>query len=565
MNRTDILIRAQAWMATDPDPTTRAATAAMLGDPDVLRDHFSTQLKFGTAGMRGPLGPGPNRMNRALVQRVTAGVATHIIEVLGCDRPVIIGYDGRHGSRIFSEDAARILAGRGLDVLLYDRVAPTPEVAHALVDLDCLAGIVVTASHNPPADNGYKVFWRNGAQIIPPTDAAIAAAIPADLPEVGDGNGTISGVDPQARERYLAGVAALRVHQVTGVRLVYSAMHGVGRELIEIVLKQAGHLDYHVVEAQGDPHPDFPTVRFPNPEEPGALELSFQLARAVEADIILANDPDADRLAVAVHHDGEWRKLTGNQIGILLANDLLVHGSFERPMISNSIVSTSMIHRIGAAHGAKVVETLTGFKWIANAAIDWDAAGGQFVMGFEEALGYCAGSVVRDKDGISAALLFADMASACKADGRTLIDALTDIYREHGVYVTSQRSKVMAGAAGAAKIEQIMTNLRTNGPTEIAGLAVHRTRDVASGVAREVATGTESPIHLPPSNVLAWDLGDGSRILARPSGTEPKIKFYFEVREPMGEGEDLRSAEARADGRLKALEESFFAVTGIEG
>ena len=563
MTDKELIARATAWMATDPDPQTRAATAAMIDQPKTLREHFGSRLAFGTAGMRGAIGPGPNRMNRALVHRVTDGLATHILATLGRSGPVIIGYDGRHGSKIFASDAARVLAGRGLDVLLYDRVAPTPEVAHALIDLDGLAAVVVTASHNPPQDNGYKVFWRNGAQIVPPTDAEIASAIPEDFPALGSGDGSISAVPPAAQERYLDAVDRLRVHRSTGARIVYSAMHGVGRDLVKTTLERAGHTDLHIVPEQADPHPDFPTVTFPNPEEPGALELSYALADTVHADVILANDPDADRLAVAVRHQGQWRKLTGNQTGLLLAEDLLKHGQAERPMVATTIVSTSMLQRVGKAHGATVIETLTGFKWIANAAIAWDADGGSFVTGFEEALGYSIGPVVRDKDGISAALVVADLASWCKERGATLIDALTELYRVHGVAITSQRSAVLAGASGATRIAAIMAALRDQALTEIGGLKVARIRDMASGTAHDLATGATSTIALPKSNVLAWDLQDGSRILARPSGTEPKIKFYFEVRAPMGADESLDAAEARAGRKLAALEDAFMKLTSI--
>jgi len=503
-------------------------------------------------------------MNRALVHRVSDGLATHILAALGASRPVIIGYDGRHGSKIFARDAADVLAGRGIDVLLYDRVAPTPEVAHALVDLECLAAVVVTASHNPRQDNGYKVFWRNGAQIVPPTDAHISEAIPETWPDTAHAGGTISPVPEAARARYLEAIDALRVHRSTGARVVYSAMHGVGRDLLVLAMHGAGHTDLHVVPEQADPDPDFPTVNFPNPEEPGALDLSYRLADEVGADLILANDPDADRLAVAVLHHGQWRQLTGNQTGILLAADLLEYGSPTRPMVATTIVSTSMLHRIGQAHGAEVIETLTGFKWIANAAIAWDAGGGTFVTGFEEALGYSIGPVVRDKDGISAALVVADLASWCKERGETLIDALTALYRTHGVYVTSQRSAVMAGASGAARISAIMANLRDSHLTEIGGLPVDRIRDMASGTAHSLATGEIADIDLPKSNVLAWDLEDGSRILARPSGTEPKIKFYFEVRSPMEADESLDAAEARATRKLAALEEAFAALASID-
>ena len=548
---------ALAWAADDPDPLTVAATHALVakGDAALLADHFGTRLEFGTAGLRGALGPGPNRMNHALVRRVTAGLGHYLLrEVPEARRQgVVIGFDGRIGSREFATDAALVLAGLGIVAWLYDEVCPTPELAHGVTHLGASAGIMVTASHNPPQDNGYKVYWGNGAQIVPPHDRGISAAVDAiggiaelRLPDgaAARAEGLVRPVPPAVLQTYLEKVAALRVHHETGVRIVYTAMHGVGKRLIEQVLLPAGHTDLHLVAEQAEPDGRFPTVKFPNPEEPGALDLSLALAVRVSADLVIANDPDADRLAVAVPRgDGTWRALTGNEVGCLLAEDLLTHGGQEaHRLVATTVVSSALLSRIAAAHGAAYAETLTGFKWIANAALRHEAGGGRFVMGYEEALGYSAGSVVRDKDGVSAALLLCDLAAFEKARGRTLLHALESLARRYGQYVSSQKSITLPGADGARQIREIMAALRRAPPVDFAGTAVLAARDLA------IPTRPD----LPASDVLAWELEGGGRILARPSGTEPKIKFYFEAREPVAADESTADAEGRARARLGA-------------
>lgn len=555
----ELIERARAWIAEDPDPQTRAAAEALIARRDevALRDHFGERLTFGTAGLRGALGPGPNRMNRLLVRRVTAGLSAWLRA--RHERPrVVIGFDARIGSREFARDAAGVLSACGADVLLFPDVVPTPELAHAVTWLECHAGIMVTASHNPPGDNGYKVYAANGAQIVPPMDREISEAIDAvaEAPPVHASAGR--PVPPEAREAYVRGVMNLRVHRETGARVVYTAMHGVGAERVRQVFEAAGH-ELHPVTEQCDPDGTFPTVSFPNPEEPGALDLALALARRVDADIVLANDPDADRLAVAVPTGGSWRQLTGNEVGCLLAEDLLTHGpQGSDRMVATTIVSSSLLSRIAQAHGARYAETLTGFKWIANAAIPHTERGGAFVLGFEEALGYSVGSLVRDKDGVSAALLLADLASWCKARGETLLDRLTALYRRYGVHASAQHSlRLPDGPAGAQRRQEIMDLLRRDPPTALAGADVVAIRDVLTGEARDTRTGEITPLTLPRSDVLAFDLADGSRVLCRPSGTEPKMKLYFEVREPLKADEPLASAEGRATVRLAALRDSM--------
>lgn len=533
---TDAYAAARTWIAADPDPDTRAAGQALLDSGDV--DRFVGRLTFGTAGMRGPLGPGPNAMNRAMVRRVSLGLGRYLLDHVAraSARGVAVGFDGRYGSRDFAADTAAVLAGLGLRVYLYDDVVPTPQLAHAVKHLGCAGGVMVTASHNPPGDNGYKVYWENGAQIIPPHDAGISACLDAveGVPPAPQSD-LVGPVPAAALEAYLTAVDGLRVYAgPTDLRVVYTAMHGVGRKLIETVLRRHGYDDLHVVASQGDPDPDFPTVAFPNPEEPGALDASLALAAEVGADLLVANDPDADRLAVAVPEGDGYRALTGNQIGVLLADELLRYGEGERRLVATTVVSSSMLRRVAAAYGADYAETLTGFKWLADRAIAHEATGGVFTMGYEEALGYSVGPVVRDKDGVSAALVFCDLAARCKAAGQTVLERLDGLYRAHGVHASTQRSVV----ADADHITATMDRLRATPPTDVGGVAVVAVIDYAPGHGG-----------LPPTNLLAFELADGATILARPSGTEPKIKFYFEVR--------VDGSQAQADARLAGLVEAF--------
>lgn len=542
----DLVRAARAWIDDDPDPETEAAGRAMLesGDTGALAECFGRRLTFGTAGIRGALGPGPSRMNRALVRRVTAGlVATLAREVPG-DGPLIVGYDGRTGSDVFAEDVARVATGAGLRVLRFPRVCPTPLLAYAVRVLRARGGVMITASHNPPGDNGYKVYGPDGAQIVSPLDQRISERIDQvasvrALP-LGDVGAMVPG---WVLEQYIADVLAMRVHGAKpDLRIVYTAMHGVGSATVRRVMADAEYEAFFEVPEQAEPDAAFPTVAFPNPEEPGALDRAFAVADAVGADLILANDPDADRIAVAIPSGapgGGWRRLTGNEVGTLLAEDLLTHGHGGDRLVATTVVSTTLLAKIAQAHGAEYAETLTGFKWIAQAAM---ASPARFVMGFEEALGVSAGDVVRDKDGISAAVLVADLASSLAFRGKTLADAIDDLHRTHGVHTAGQVSLVFPGEAGLQRIREMTAALRASPWTELAGTAVTGTTDYA------VPTGG-----LPATDLLAFALADGSRVLVRPSGTEPKLKVYVEVVVPVG-APGIAPARAEAAERLRALE-----------
>lgn len=561
MSHPDPTPRAQAWLAEDPDPETRAELKALLdaGDEEALEARFGGRLEFGTAGIRGVLGAGPLRMNRVVVRRVSAGVAHYYADLVegARHRGVVIGYDGRKNSRVFAEDAARVFLGAGYRVWLADRPVPTPVTAFAAKDLGATAGVMVTASHNPPEYNGYKVYGPNAAQIIPPHDSGIAARIEAvgstaelPLPELDAAReeGLLEPLSDATIERYLHGVRALSLHPEVARKVrpvvAYTPLHGVGAEVCEAALAQAGVDGLHTVAAQREPDGDFPTVRFPNPEEKGAMDLVLALAAEKQADVAVANDPDADRLAVALPSADGYRMLTGDQVGALLAYYLLEEGGggAER-LVATTLVSSQLLGRMAEARGLRYVETLTGLKWIVNTALhEAHSHGSRFVFGYEEALGYTVGDLVRDKDGISAATLFVELVAWAKSRGTTAAALLEQIYRTHGLYLTEQRSLVLPGSEGLHRIAGLMYRFRHEPPEAIGGHRVVEVVDLKDG-----AKG------LPPSNVLVFRLEGDRRVVMRPSGTEPKLKSYYEVREPVATGEDFGEAEARARAALKAL------------
>jgi phosphomannomutase len=569
-----LVAAALEWIAGDPDPQTRVELQAAVdaSDADALEASVGDVLRFGTAGIRGPVGPGPNRMNRATVIRVTRGLADHLIATGRPGGPVVVGFDARPTSRSFAEDTVGVLAAAGIAVRFFDEMVPTPLVAHAALALGAAAAVVVTASHNPPADNGYKVYDENGAQIIPPTDEAISAAIervgPAvDVPRVeGALSGSASGAEPmgtEAAERYLGDVLAFRGEAPVGASpsIVFTPLHGVSGRMVLDVLAAAGHTDVIPVPEQFEPDGTFPTVAFPNPEEPGALDLAESLASESGADLVLANDPDGDRLAVAVPVEGGWRRLTGNEIGVLLADFVLGRtGHIPERLVVNSIVSSPMLASVAEAHGARAEATLTGFKWICNAALDLEREGHRFVFGYEEALGYSVGPVVRDKDGISAAVWFADLAAACAADGETVLHRLAHLYVRHGLWVSVQHTIEGDGADGLAELTAGLARLVAEPPSSLAGMEVTGVTDFRTG-------GEGRPRWLPEAPLVAIHLDGGSRVLARPSGTEPKLKVYADVRDEVASVGDvpLREAAAQVTAERLAVETAAVIEAGATG
>jgi phosphomannomutase len=565
------------WISGDPDVDARRELLALQsahGGLAELEDRFAGELEFGTAGLRGVLGAGPNRMNLAVVMRATRAVA-EILSAQVADaaaRGVVVGYDGRRRSSEFAAATAEVLRAAGLNVYLFDSVVPTPLLAYAVLKLNCAGGVMITASHNPPEYNGYKLYWSNGAQIIAPIDTAIAAAIASGPPAntIALSKDGILPVPTNVEHDYLSTIA--QVAQTPGrkdrtLKIVYTAMHGVGAKLVLEALGSAGYAHVHSVGEQEQPDGEFPTVRFPNPEEKGAMDLAFALAKETGAHIVLANDPDADRLAVALpNSDGKYVQLTGNQVGILLGNRALetyaAQGDLSGTIVLNSCVSSPMLGAIAKAKGAQFEETLTGFKWIANRAIArFERDKLDFLFGYEEALGYTVGTTVRDKDGVSAALYAADLAATLRAQGHTLWDELERLYREHGLFASSQISITRKGIQGAAELAGMMAKLRKEPPAVVAGCKVLAFSDFEAGTRSEGSTVHK--LELPPSNVLVFELEGGHRIIARPSGTEPKAKLYFDVREPIADGETLQQAEVRAQAALRMFERAMQSIVGL--
>ncbi|MFE6479001.1 phospho-sugar mutase [Streptomyces rochei] len=549
MHDDDLLARAKAWLAEDPDADTRAELATLIDTEDraELTARFSGTLQFGTAGLRGELGAGPMRMNRAVVIRAAAGLAAYLKKQgtpHGDDTAglVVIGYDARHKSLDFARDTAAVMTGAGLRAAILPRPLPTPVLAFAIRHLGAVAGVEVTASHNPPRDNGYKVYLGDGSQIVPPADADIAAEIDAvrslnDVPRPTTGWQTLGD---DVLDAYLARTdAVLAPDSPRTARTVYTAMHGVGKDTLLAAFARAGFPTPTLVAAQAEPDPDFPTVAFPNPEEPGAMDLAFATARETHPDLIIANDPDADRLAVAVQDGTDWRMLRGDEVGALLAAHLVARGATGT--FAESIVSSSLLGRIARKAGLPHEETLTGFKWIAR--VDG------IRYGYEEALGYCVDPEgVRDKDGITAALLITELASALKQENRTLLDLLDDIAVEHGLHATDQLS---VRVQDLSLIAAAMDRLREQPPTHLAGLPVVDAEDLTRGTAT-----------LPPTDGLRYTL-DGARVIVRPSGTEPKLKCYLEVVVPVAAHTDLPDARTKAADLLTALKQDLSAAAGI--
>ncbi|MEU6535188.1 phospho-sugar mutase [Streptomyces sp. NPDC047000] len=539
-----LLARAKAWLAEDPDPDTREELARLIDTADTaeLTARFSGTLQFGTAGLRGELGAGPQRMNRAVVIRAAAGLAAYLKTHGQGDGLVVIGYDARHKSADFARDTAAVMTGAGLRAAVLPRPLPTPVLAFAIRHLGAVAGVEVTASHNPPRDNGYKVYLGDGSQIVPPADAEIAAEIAAieSLRDVPRPDGGWEILDDSVLDAYLARTdAVLSPGSPRTARTVYTAMHGVGKDVLLAAFARAGFPAPELVAEQAEPDPDFPTVAFPNPEEPGAMDLAFARARETGPDLIVANDPDADRCAAAVEDTGGWRMLRGDEVGSLLAAHLVARGATGT--FAESIVSSSLLGRIAEKAKLPYEETLTGFKWIARAE--------GLRYGYEEALGYCVDPAgVRDKDGITAALLITELASELKEQGRTLLDLLDDLAVEHGLHATDQ---LAVRVEDLTVITDAMRRLRERPPAELAGLAVTRAEDLT--------LGTES---LPPTDGLRYTL-EGARVVVRPSGTEPKLKCYLEVVVPVDGHAALPAARARATELLAAIKRDLSAAAGI--
>ena len=553
------------------DEATKEELKAIKDDENEIKERFYMDLEFGTAGLRGIIGAGTNRMNIYVVRRATQGLANYIAKVDKKSQGVAIAYDSRHMSPEFAQEAALCLAANGIKAYIFETLRPTPELSFAVRHLGCVAGINVTASHNPPEYNGYKVYWEDGAQITPPHDTGIMGEVKA----ISDWN-TVKTMDKEEAvkaglfevigqavdDAYMAELKKQIIHmdaiQAEGknLKIVYTPLHGTGNIPARRILKELGFENVYVVPEQELPDGDFPTVSYPNPEAAEAFELGLKLAREVDADIVLATDPDADRLGVRVKdRNGEYQDLTGNMSGCLLANYELsqrkaVNGSLpEDGALVKTIVTTNLADAIAKGYGVNLIEVLTGFKYIGQQILGFENSGkGTYLFGFEESYGCLIGTYARDKDAIVATMALCEAAAYYKTQGKTLWDAMIDMYEEFGYYKDAIQAVTMKGIEGLQKIQEIMTTLRQNPPAEFAGHKVTAVRDYKLDEITDLATGEKKPTGLPNSNVLYYELTDDAWVCVRPSGTEPKVKFYYGVK-----GTSLADADEKSDAMGKAV------------
>ena len=553
------------------DEATKEELKAIKDDENEIKERFYMDLEFGTAGLRGIIGAGTNRMNIYVVRRATQGLANYIAKVDKKSQGVAIAYDSRHMSPEFAQEAALCLAANGIKAYIFETLRPTPELSFAVRHLGCVAGINVTASHNPPEYNGYKVYWEDGAQITPPHDSGIMGEVKA----ISDWN-TVKTMDKEEAvnaglfevigqavdDAYMAELKKQIIHmdaiQAEGknLKIVYTPLHGTGNIPARRILKELGFENVYVVPEQELPNGDFPTVSYPNPEAAEAFELGLKLAKEVDADIVLATDPDADRLGVRVKDkNGEYHDLTGNMSGCLLANYELsqrkaVNGSLpEDGALVKTIVTTNLADAIAKGYNVKLIEVLTGFKYIGQQILGFENSGkGTYLFGFEESYGCLIGTYARDKDAIVATMALCEAAVYYKTQGKTLWDAMIDMYEEFGYYKDAIQAVTMKGIEGLQKIQEIMTTLRQNPPAEFAGHKVTTVRDYKLHEITDLATGEKKPTGLPNSNVLYYELTDDAWVCVRPSGTEPKVKFYYGVK-----GTSLADADEKSDAMGKAV------------
>ena len=562
----------EQWLANPYfDEATKEELKGISEDENEIKERFYMDLEFGTAGLRGIIGAGTNRMNIYVVRRATQGLANYIAKVDKKAQGVAIAYDSRHMSPEFAEEAALCLAANGIKAYIFESLRPTPELSFAVRHLGCVAGINVTASHNPPEYNGYKVYWEDGAQITPPHDSGIMG----EVKSISDWN-TVKTMDKAEAEKagffqvigkevddaYMAELKKQVIHmdaiekEGKNLKIVYTPLHGTGNIPARRILKELGFENVYVVKEQELPDGDFPTVSYPNPEAAEAFELGLKLAKEVDADLVLATDPDADRLGVRVKDkNGEYHDLTGNMSGCLLANYELsqrkaVNGSLpEDGALIKTIVTTNLADAIAKGYGVNLIEVLTGFKFIGQQILGFENSGkGSYLFGFEESYGCLIGTYARDKDAIVATMALCEAAAYYKTQGKTLWDAMIEMYEQFGYYKDAIQSVTMKGIEGLQKIQKIMNSLRQNPPAEFAGHKVTAVRDYKADTITDVATGAVKPTGLPNSNVLYYELTDDAWVCVRPSGTEPKVKFYYGVK-----GTSLADADEKSDIMGKAV------------
>ena len=566
----------QEWL-NNPyfDEDTKAELRAIADNEKEIEERFYTDLEFGTAGLRGIIGAGINRMNIYVVRRATQGLANYIMKQGGADKGVAIAYDSRYMSPEFADEAALCLAANGIKAYRFESLRPTPELSFAVRQLGCIAGINITASHNPPEYNGYKVYWEDGAQFTPPHDKGVTVEVLAitDLSTVKtmDKDAAIAAglyvtIGADIDDQYIEEVKKQVIHHDSiqavqkDIKIVYTPLHGTGNIPVRRVLKEIGFENVYVVPEQELPDGNFPTVSYPNPESEEAFELGLKLAKEIGADLVLATDPDADRLGVYVKDDksGDYIPLTGNMSGALLADYVLSqkqavnNGLPEDGAVVKSIVTTNLVDAIAEAYGMKLIEVLTGFKFIGQQILNFEQTGkGTYLFGLEESYGCLIGTYARDKDAVSASVALCEAAAYYKTQGKTLWDAMIDMYEKYGYYYDAVKSIGLAGIEGLAKIKAILEELRANTPTEVGGYQVLSARDYQADTIKDMITGEVTPTGLPSSNVLYYDMEDGAWLCVRPSGTEPKVKFYYGIK-----GQSLEDAQEKS----KALGEKVLAM-----
>ncbi|NDC77028.1 MAG: phospho-sugar mutase [Chitinophagia bacterium] len=563
------LDRVQAWQSDSFDAQTRAEIARLAQeDPAALEDAFYRNLEFGTGGLRGIMGVGTNRINRYTVGMATQGYANYLRKCYPDSQvSVAIAHDSRNNSRSFAEITASVMAANGIRVYLFEELRPTPELSFAIRHLGCQGGVVCTASHNPREYNGYKAYWIDGGQLVPPHDKNVIREVEA-IASVDDvkwagGEDRITLIGRNVDEAYLDMVSSLSVHPDVIERqkdlcIVYTPIHGTGIKLVPEVLNRFGFRNVHIVDRQAQPDGDFPTVVYPNPEESEAMSLGLEMARTLDADILLGTDPDADRVGIGVKDDkGEWVLLNGNQTAVLAFNYLIearkakgIAGPTD--MVVKTIVTTDMIDRIASANGVKCYNVLTGFKWIAELIREKEGVE-QYVIGGEESYGLMIGDRLRDKDAVSAVALLCEMAAYERDRGRSLYQKMQELYLAHGLFREHLVSITKKGMDGQQQIAAMMERFRADPPRSLNGVRVVRLLDYEKRESRDLLTGGIEPITLPKSNVLQFVLEDGGKVSARPSGTEPKIKFYFSVRKEVHSLDALPAAQAELDASIRAM------------
>ncbi len=562
----DVVGRAERWLADDPDPVTRRELKELLDNNDLngLHDRFDTSIAFGTVSFCGPLGPGPNRMNRVTAIRATAGLCAWLRQQLpnAAERGICVGFGARRMSRELATDAAGVIAGAGFQVWMLDEI-PTPLLGFSVLETGAAAGVMITADYGPPAYNGYTVFWENGAQIVSPHDEGILHEI-ARIDSVSNiprwtRHEAISQGRMQAltdlMERYRERVGALvgPPSEARRLPIAYTALHGVGDRLVRTILGAAGFSGLKSVASQAEPDGRFPTVDFPDPEEPAAMAKVFALAKRIDAELVLANDPDAARLAVAAASDGGYEVLSGNDVGCMLADDLLEKTESQpKRLVISSILSPPLLGKIAEAHGARWEQTLFGHGWINHRAIEVEEEGYRYIIGYDDALGYGATTFVRDKDGISAALLVADLAARCKARGSTLLGQRETMWRRYGLYVSRQIPESFGGDDANEKIAAVMSRYRDGLPSQIAGLEVEACLDALKGV-RILRDKSEAPLELPETDLLIFELEGGHRVMLRPSKTDPKLERYVDVRIEIAPEEEVDAARQRGNALIDEI------------